>query len=60
VTEALLPDAFAPLSGPLEHLSTGDAHLSSSKMHAKATRTLFSEKSDRAREEFALRLRIPG
>jgi hypothetical protein len=38
VPDARLPDSRAPLSGPLERFSTGDAHLPNSKMHGKAPR----------------------
>jgi hypothetical protein len=45
VSDAHLPGSGAPLSGPLERFSTGDAHLPSSKMHGKARPRTFFEKS---------------
>jgi hypothetical protein len=58
VIDARLPGSGAPLSGPLDRFSTGDAHLPSKKMHGKATPRTFLKKVIGLREEFALRLGI--
>jgi len=59
-TKVRLPDGGAPLSGSLHALPIGLVHLPGWRTRPKPALAHFFEKSARAREEFALRLGIPG